>query len=93
MERFVLTGYRYFEFTDNKNNVIKGYTLFLLQSVNHNSGKGYMPVQFYDRYNNKPKFPSISVELFEKFQVMNFKLNQQVEVLFDRYNHLLEIKQ
>lgn len=93
MDKAVLVGYRYFNFTDNRNIVIQGYTLFLIEPLSGENSSGYSPVQFYDRYNNRPKYPSVSVEEFNKFGIANMQLNKMVNYIVDRKNHLVEFKQ
>ena len=91
MEQAVLIGYRPYKYTDPKTNkVYEGYTLFLLESMNPNSGTGYIPLSFYDRFNNRSKYPSVSLDFFKEKKIDSFKMFQKVNLLFDRNNHLIE---
>lgn len=93
MEKMMLVGYQAYHFDDEKGNHYAGYTLFLLEPVRGDGNKGLKPVQFFDRFKNRPKFPTISQEDFKKYGVGNFTINKAVQVLFDRNNKLIEIQQ
>lgn len=95
MEKAIFSGYRYFKFTDPvSKSTHEGYTLYLLEEIKDkdNQHEGFMPLTFYDRYNNRQKYPSISTEEFDKFKIGQLQFPMDVEVVFDRRNHLIELR-
>ena len=92
MEDAVLTGYRYFLFDDPRGTgKIEGYTLYLLQPLKSEGSMGYAPVTFFDRFNNRMKFPSVSADFFRQKGLAMMKANSFVQVLFDRNNKVIDL--
>lgn len=92
MEEVIFMGYRYYSFTDQKGLKQEGYTLYLLQQVEKNPNNyGFMPVTYYDRFNNRQKFPSVSADTFKNFNLDKCKVNQKIKVLFNRNNKIAEV--
>lgn len=93
MEKAILTGWQYYSVTGEDGRKNEGYSMFLLEPIRGEENKGYKPIQVYNRYQNRPKYPTMSRENFIKFGVKDFSLNKPVEFLIDRGNHLVEMKQ
>lgn len=92
MEDAIMTGYRYYQFDDPRGKgKIEGYTIFLLQPIKGSENKGYMPVTFFNRFQNSMKFPTVSAAFFKEKGLEKFKTNEYVKVLFDRNNKIIDL--
>lgn len=92
MEEVVFMGYRFYSFTDQRGMKQEGYTLYLLQPVEKgDNNNGFMPVTYYDRFNNRQKFPSVSADDFKRFCLDKVKVSQKIKILFNRNNKIAEV--
>lgn len=96
MEKALFVGYRFYSFTDPaQNKTYKGYTLYLLQEIKDKDHKnvGYIPLTFYDRYNNRQKYPSLNEEEFVNFGIDLLVPLTEVEISIDRRNKIIDLKE
>lgn len=92
MEEVIFMGFQFYSFADQKGIKQEGYILYLLQPVKKGDNNyGFMPVTYYDRFNNRQKFPSVSADDFKRFNFDKVKVNQKINVLFNRNNKIAEV--